>query len=546
MDTLTRIEPALEESLSSNHPLTAAQVQGQQVAAELVEELAAFHSQPRRVLTAEGAPWGAIKPELRQLLALVEGHHATDEAQLLVSAQHLRDPFVMAFMGEVDRAGLDYRVIPSTLSEIQVLYQVDTTRGATTVTVDSTSRQQEVIRLLGEAHKLGASDVHFIVGEEITRIRFRIHGLLTEHAQIQSRVGRELCSALYNSMCDVAEEHYQPEIPQDARVKKAFVAQLGLYGARVATRPLVDGPLMVLRLLSNDQGKQSLEELGFLPEQDALFARLRALPYGVNLITGPTGSGKSKTLQVTLNLIEEETGGTRHILTVEDPPEYPIRANQSPLGYNETWDQAISNQLRLDPDIMMPGEVRDLLSALAAMRGGMTGHQLWSSLHTNNAVASLQRLIDMGVDPSLVTDPALVTGIINQSLLPVLCPHCSVPLTSQRGQLSHTQLERLELVMDTAQVRLKGAGCEHCRDLGVTRRTVAAEVLLPTHRFMRIFREKGAGEARSHWVNQMGGITKIQHAIRKVAAGLIDPRMAETIVGPLDFDLFVLEQPDAQ
>ncbi|MDR6680234.1 GspE/PulE family protein [Pseudomonas oryzihabitans] len=542
MDTLTRIEPALEESLTANPSLTAAQVQGQQVAAELEEELEAFQSQPRRVLTAEGAPWGAIKPELRQLLALVEGHRATDEAQLLVSAQHLRDPFVMAFMGELDRADLDYRVIPSTLSEIQALYQVNTTRGGATVTVDSTSRQQEVIRLLGEAHRRGASDVHFVVGREITRIRFRIHGLLTEHAQIQSHVGRELCFSLYNTMCDVAEEHYQPEISQDARVKHTFVAQLGLYGARVATRPLVGGPLMVLRLLSDDEGKQSLEELGFLPEQAALFARLRALPYGVNLITGPTGSGKSKTLQVTLNQIEEETGGTRHILTVEDP----IRANQSPLGHNESWDQAISNQLRLDPDIMMPGEVRDLLSALAAMRGGMTGHQLWSTLHTNNAVASLQRLIDMGVDPSLVTDPALVTGIINQSLLPVLCPHCSVPLASQRGQLSQALLERLDLVMDTAQVRLKGAGCEHCRDLGVTRRTVAAEVLLPTHRFMRIFREKGAGEARSHWVNQMGGITKIQHAIRKVAAGLIDPRMAETIVGPLDFDLFVLEQPDAQ
>lgn len=330
MEPLARPETALEESLSTAH------VQGQLIATELVGELATLQNKPRRVLTAEGASWGAIKPELRQLLALVEGSRPTDDTQLLVSAQHLRDPFIMAFMGELDRAGLDYRVIPSTLSEIQALYQVDTTRGSATVTVDSTSRQQEVIRLLGEAHRLGASDIHFIVGREITRIRFRIHGLLTEFGQIQSRAGRELYSALYNSMCDVAEEHYQPEIPQDARVKHAFVAQLGLYGARVATRPLVDGLLMVLRLLSDDEGRQSLQELGFLPEQEALFARLRALPYGVNLITGPTGSGKSKTLQVTLNLIEEETGGTRHILTVEDPPEYPIKANQSPLGHSET------------------------------------------------------------------------------------------------------------------------------------------------------------------------------------------------------------------
>ncbi|WP_082706891.1 GspE/PulE family protein [Pseudomonas sp. EpS/L25] len=540
MSTITPIESIPDEL--HDHARAA----GEQAATDLASALAAVPRQTRRVLTAEGAPWGEIKTELRQLLALVEGPRTTDDPQLLVSAQHLRDPYVLAFMGQLDRAGLDYQVVPSTLSEIQALYQVEAAGGRVSATIDSTSRQQDVIRLLGEAHARGASDVHFVVGRHITRIRFRIHGLMSEYGQIQSHDGRELCSALYNSMCDVAEEHYQSEIPQDARVKHTFVAQLGLFGARVATRPLVDGPLMVLRLLSDDQRKQSFQELGFLPEQDALLARLRRLPYGVNLITGPTGSGKSKTLQVTLNLIEEETGGTRHILTVEDPPEYPIKANQSPLGHNETWDHAISNQLRLDPDIMMPGEIRDLLSALAAFRGGMTGHQLWSTLHTNNAVASLQRLIDMGADPNLVTDPALLTGIINQSLLPVLCPHCSLPLDSHRAGQEQALLERLDLVMDPTHVRLQGPGCEHCRHLGVTDRSVAAEVLLPSYRFMRIFREKGAGEARSHWVKEMGGITKIQHAIRKVAAGQVDPRMAETIVGPLDFDLFVLEQTHAQ
>lgn len=531
------IEPA-------EFPESSAKALGQQLAGELVSELLPL--QQRRVLTAEGAPWGSLKPELRQLLALVGGQRPTDDPQLLVSAQHLRDPFVMAFMGQLDRAGMDYQVVPSTLSEIQTLYQVDTSRGVMALSVDSTSRQQEVIRLLGEAHARGASDVHFVVGREITHILFRVHGLLTEYGQIQSQLGREICSALYNSMCDVAEEHYQPEIPQDARVKHTFVAQLGLFGARVATRPLVDGPLMVLRLLYDEQAKQSLEELGFLPEQIALFARLRALPYGVNLITGPTGSGKSKTLQVTLNQLHAETEGTRHILSVEDPPEYPIKANQSPLGHDESWDGAITNTMRLDPDILMYGEVRDLKTAQAAFRGGMTGHLVFSTLHTNNAVASLQRLIDMGADQSLVTDPALMTGVINQSLLPVLCQHCSVPLEANRQGLDTALLERLSQVMATGKVRIKGKGCPHCRDVGIASRTVVAEILVPNHRFMRIFREKGAGEARNHWVKEMGGITKIQHTIRKVAAGLIDPRMAETVIGPLDFDLYVLEQPHAQ
>ncbi|AXA68891.1 pilus assembly protein PilQ, partial [Pseudomonas oryzihabitans] len=135
---------------------------GQRLAGELVNELLPL--QPRRVLTAEGALWGTVKPELRQLLALIEGARATDRAQLLVSGQHLRDPFVMAFMGQLDRADLDYQVVPSTLSEIQALYKVETASGVVTIAVDGTSRQQEVIRLLGAAHARGASDVHFVVG----------------------------------------------------------------------------------------------------------------------------------------------------------------------------------------------------------------------------------------------------------------------------------------------------------------------------------------------------------------------------------------------
>ncbi len=320
------------------------------------------------VLTAEGQRWGEMTNELRQLVALVEPATLADEAELLVSSQHLHDPYVLAFMDRLDRAGVTFQIISSTLSDIKAIYQ---NAGKTsTGSLDSTQRQQEVIRIIGAAHARGASDVHFVVGHEITHIAFREHGLLREFGQIQSSIGNELCSSLFNSMCDVKSEGYfQPEIRQDARMARAFVDQLGLFGARVATRPLVEGPLMVLRLIYDDQEKQSVDDLGFLPEQNLLFKRLRSLPYGVILLTGPTGSGKSKTLQVQINLLAEEFKGTKHILTVEDPPEYPMRANQSPLGSNETWDQSITNTMRLDPDILMYGEIRDLASAQGALRG---------------------------------------------------------------------------------------------------------------------------------------------------------------------------------
>lgn len=493
----------------------------------------------QKLLTAAGGSY-ELKPELRQLCAL------TSDGILYVSAQHQTDAYVMAFEDQLEHENQRYQVKVCSMSEIKDLYHANEEINGTALSTTETKRQAQVVHLLGEAHRRNASDVHFVVGHDITRVFFRIHGLLWEAEQHQSQVGMELCSSLYNSMCDVAKEHFQPQISQDARIKRKYVEQLGLFGARVATRPLVDGPLMVLRLLYDDKTKMSLEDLGFLPEQIEVFKRIRSLPYGVNLITGPTGSGKSKSLQVNLNCLYQECGGTKHILTMEDPPEYPLLANQSPLGVGETWNDGITNTMRLDPDILMYGEIRDLASAQAAFRGGMTGHLVLSTLHTNNAVAGLQRLIDMGVDQHLVTDPALMTGVINQSLLPVLCRHCRIPALANINQLNSALVNRLRNLEALDLIYLKGVGCLKCKGLGIIGRTVVAEALLPDLEFMRVFNEQGASAARRYWVKKMGGITKTAHTIIKLKEGVVDPRQAELMVGPLDFDRQVLELTDAK
>lgn len=492
----------------------------------------------RQLLTVEGGRW-TLPPELRQLCAL------NSAGELYLSQAHQTDAYVLAFMDRLERAGVDFTVKPVTMSVIKGLYDAEqrTGTGLAAAGANSTQRQQDVIRIMGIAHQRGASDIHFQLGHEITKIRFREHGLMTNFSEIPTSIGLELCSALYNSMCDVSEEHYQPETKQDARVSRRFVEQLGLFGARVATRPKSDGPLMVLRLLYDDQTKRSVEDLGFLPEHCKLLSRVRTLPYGIVLFAGPTGAGKSKSMQVTINLMADECQETKHILTVEDPPEYPVKADQTPLGAEESWADAITNSLRLDPDILMYGEMRDLESCKAAYRGAMTGHLVLSTLHTNNAVASLQRLVEIGVDQSLVTDPALTTAIINQSLVPVLCPHCRIPLSSpkSRGRIDSALIERLASLIPLKSVCLLGDGCDHCRGLGIVTRTVVAEILLPTHRFMQVFREEGASEARSYWVKELGGITKLRHTLIKIADGLIDPAMAEKFVGPLDMDRYVLD-----
>jgi len=485
------------------------------------------------VLTAKGGRF-EIKDELRQVLAL------TADGVLHISDNYLSDQYVMAFIDQLEHEAFDFRIQSASMVQIKSLYDT-AAQHAGQGSQAETLRQAQALELIGHAHDAGASDIHIVVGHDITKIFYRVHGLLWEARQEKSEVGNELCSALYNSMCDVSKDHYQAHIPQDARVSRRFVEQLGLFGARIATRPLVDGPLMIMRLLYDDASKQTLEELGFLPEQIEHFARLRSLPYGVNLFTGPTGSGKSKSLQVNLNLLFDETEGTRHILTLENPPEYRLKANQSALGAAETWSEAITNTVRLDPDVLMYGELRDLASAQAAYTGGMTGHQVWSTLHTNDAIAAIPRLIDMGVPQYLVTDPALTTGIINQSLLPVLCPHCKVPLLEHQSALDKALFNRLAKLHLVDQAFLTGEGCSQCKGMAVVDRTVAAEMLLTDLLFMKVFTEQGASAARRHWVKEMGGITKISHARMKIAAGIVDPRHAETMVGPLDFDQQLVE-----
>lgn len=362
-----------------------------------------------------------------------------------------------------------------------------------------------------------------------------MHGELETIQSFVGRDGQQLLSAIYGSMSESTDTNYQANEKQDGRLRSEFVTECGLFGARLATRPTLNGPWMAMRLLYDSGKLISLDDMGYLPEQIAALTRLIHRTDGIVLLTGTTGSGKSTSIQTLLTLLMEAMAGSINLVTVEDPVEYRIAgANQTPL--QEEWVEAIANLMRLDPDVLLIGETRDKASALAAFQAALTGHGVWSTLHVNSAAASLQRLGDLGVESSLLFDPGLIKGLVNQSLTRVLCSHCKTPYLPRREQVTRDLRARIEANCIPEQVYLKGEGCEHCKGRGIVRRTAIAEIIQPDLAFMRRFRDMGKAEAQSFWVTEQQGITKNSHLIQRINEGQVDPTHGERDVCPLDED----------
>ena len=429
------------------------------------------------------------------------------------------------------------------------------------------SVQTSIIKLIAEAVAREASDMHIIVSEKIGIIAIRVHGDLYKVAEYPASTCMSFCQTIYNSMSDSASETLlQPKVTQDARMSPKFVEQCNLFGARVAVGPTDDGLFMVIRLL-HKRGNviPSLEELGHLPEHIAMISTMRKLPNGIQIISGPTGSGKSTTLtSVISSIIVDAKGRGKPIImngveeflglsvsTIEDPPEYKIDgANQTPLIADRSsehekqagWARGISAMMRRDPDILMVGEMRDHGSARAGVDAAVTGHGVWTTVHTSDATSIMTRLADLGVDKDRLYDPEIVTGLINQSLAQRLCQHCSIPWDDaiKAGRVEPDLQGRVRDYCETAGVRVKGDGCQHCKYMGITGRIVVAEMILPNLDFMEVFQAKGKAHAKRYWITKMGGITKCMALIRRINQGLIDPDEGERSVMALDRDRVAL------
>jgi len=414
------------------------------------------------------------------------------------------------------------RTFAASESVVELVRDLTDTLGTAPLAPDSLTdvrdlaNQPPVIRfvnlLIREAHEATASDIHLEATDKGLRVRLRIDGVLAElpappvglQAAVISRV--KLLAEL-----DIAERR----APQDGRIRVRLEArELDL---RVSTVPTLHGESVVLRLLDRGGAPVTLDALGLAPTAFAGFRRLAERTHGIVLATGPTGSGKTTTLYAALGLRHP---AEEKIVTVEDPVEYHLPGvTQVPVHSRAgvTFGAALRSILRQDPDVLMVGEMRDRETASVAIQAAMTGHLVFSTLHTNDAVAALSRLIDLGVEPYLLA--ATLEGVLAQRLVRRTCPECrvtyrpdpaSIALLGDPATSSAGPGERFQ----------RGAGCTACRQTGFRGRTGIFELLVISEELRHeLSRAPSVGSLR-RLAREQGMVTLKEDGWRKVRAGI--------------------------
>ncbi|HEU4368554.1 MAG TPA: type II secretion system ATPase GspE [Methylomirabilota bacterium] len=370
--------------------------------------------------------------------------------------------------------------------------------------------------LIENAISAEASDIHIEPFEDTLRIRYRVDGILYE----QESPPRRLQAAVTSRIKIMAEMNIaERRLPQDGRIRVTLHGQR--VDIRVSTMPTVHGESIVMRLLQRSSVFLPLEKLGFPLDTLKRFDALIKRPHGILLVTGPTGSGKTTTLYAALDKINAP--GVK-IITVEDPVEYQLKGvNQIPVKpkIGLSFAQGLRHIVRQDPDVILVGEIRDLETAEIAIQASLTGHLVFSTLHTNDAPGAITRLQDMGVEPYLVA--SVLEGVLAQRLVRRICPSCRVPDTP-----SQADLDLLGVKGPVGNVLCRGKGCDECRGTGYRGRSGIYELfVIDEDARSLMLRRASTRDIRQHavqrgmvtlrmdgWKRAVEGVTTVEEILR--------------------------------
>lgn len=503
-----------------------------------------------RLLTLPGSSL-VINDDTRRLVALFS------DGQYLVSETHKFDGRVLSFEVLARKKKLNLLkpkyVSQNELNAIYAYGERNQTVVENDADLDQLQMQKDFVNVVARAATQKVSDIHIVVADS-TQIMFRVNGMMQTEMEYNKEWGESFVRAAFAS-ADISDSNYAQNEFQGAQKlgstplrgsKGKLMLPHNVLAIRLQFNPIAFGSqYLVMRLLyadDNPDGSGDLAALGFGEYEENLFYRLRAVPVGLNIIAGPTGSGKSTTLQRNMIKLLQEKNYELNLLTVEDPPEYPIPgAHQMPVTNANTEEEkaeqftkALSAALRSDPDVIMVGEIRALAAAQLTFQGALSGHGMWSTLHANSAPAILMRLRDMGVEPFKLLDPELMKGLISQRLFRKLCPHCR---QSVKERLTEPSVQRLKVALGDFGIEntfVRGPGCKYCDNRGIKGRMSVPEIILPDAMFLELMIKGETRKAIDYWTSDLNGRTLKDAAIERMLKGYIDLDEIERWCGLLD------------
>ncbi len=519
----------------------------------------------QRDWTLLSAPGGVaeISPSQAQYVALLkmESENADKRTMnvFVVAKDYLVHPDTSTVRNIVRRKGITiHSEVLVDMATIHAIYEkasilnpdhafFNPSRGA-----DAAEKQADFVRLLEVCAKTGTSDIHVIVDKHTAIIKIRTDGVMMKLKEMPSGAALELCNAVFN-MTETSEATYKPLDYQQARVTESSLKGLkfppGVQAVRLQFNPYASGSgrYLVARILyAQKVGSTSdIDELGYTPNQIADIRKMRRKTIGINIICGPTGSGKSTTLQRSLTAMMRERPGINGI-TIEDPPEYiidgwvqlSIASAITAEERTKNFGLAMNAVLRDDPDAIMIGEIRDLISANLAYGAAETGHTVWASLHANSAIGILDRLRDLGLELFKLGDASKFTGLVSQRLVRKIHPDhkCGWEEARQHKLLPDEVFATLE--------RLAGDRIKDIRFAATHRvtnpndaykgRSVAAETIIPDQKFLDLYINGTKSEALAYWKEKLGGMDMLEHGLAMILMGIADVRAVEDVVGLIE------------
>ena len=499
-----------------------------------------------RLLTATGAIL-ELPHDTQSLIAYFTG------GEIIISRTHRYDGRVLAFLDLLKRRGRKMREpFYSDLGLISNIYKSNEMRlgGGARIRQDFDNQmQKDFVDIIAKAAAHKVSDVHIEVADQTT-IFFRVDGSMQPVMEYNSQWGESFVRAAFAS-ADMSNANYAQNEYQSAqkdgrtplRGTKDLYLPTGVLGVRMQFNPIAFGSrYVVMRLLYDNPSEGLKTEQEFGPYEQRLLARLRSFPTGLVIVAGPTSSGKSTTLVRNMSMMLRERNYEINMITVENPVEQKIfGARQMPVvnttneeQRDEKYIEALAAALRSDPDTLMVGEIRTLAAAQLTVRGALSGHNVWTTLHANSAMAALTRLLDLGIEPFKLKEETLMRGLVSMRLFKKLCPHC-------REQLSaHPERGAYRRVMDAygdvglRQVYQRGVGCEHCNGTGNVGRIKAGEIIITNSEFLRLALAGNTDAAVRYWIEEMDGRTLKEAAVSLMLQGIISIDEVERWVGQLN------------